>query len=172
MLDLETERQLFMDALSGTSSITAAIPNKTYSLITPEFSAGKEKEVQTIQKQLAKLKYDVPTSGSYGSKTVEAIKEFQRANDLPVTGDADPKTQEVLNKLANNLTAANTVEALLGFVTGVAPAVTELVGGTDTPEEEEVTVEVQETETNWPLILGAGAAGLLVLGSLAYAVTR
>ena len=68
---------------------------------------------QNLQRYLRQLSYDDPTispppvDGIFESATRRSLQEFQRANQLPVTGTADPLTWELLyaayrSSLANN----------------------------------------------------------------------
>ncbi len=56
---------------------------------------SKGAEVTKIQQRLKNWGYfDGPVTGNYGSLTTEAVKKFQKAHGLPVTGNADTKTLE------------------------------------------------------------------------------
>ncbi len=56
---------------------------------------SKGTEVTKIQQRLKNWGYfDGPVTGNYGSLTTEAVKKFQKAHGLPVTGNADAKTLE------------------------------------------------------------------------------
>ena len=52
--------------------------------------------VVELQERLVKLGYLSEVTGEYDSATVEAIKNFQRRNDLTVNGKANSNTQSVL----------------------------------------------------------------------------
>jgi predicted RNase H-like nuclease (RuvC/YqgF family) len=54
-------------------------------------------KVRHIQVALRNAGYDPgKVDGRMGNKTVEAIKAFQRANNLPASGKVDKKTWEIL----------------------------------------------------------------------------
>ena len=54
-------------------------------------------DVAQLQSRLASLKYyDGKTSGVYGSSVTEAVENFQKDNNLPVTGLVDAETQEAI----------------------------------------------------------------------------
>lgn len=72
-------------------------------LITPaqafeELSKGSKGDaVVELQNKLNELGYSVGTAdGDFGVKTEQAIQQFQKDHNLPVTGIADAQTQEVL----------------------------------------------------------------------------
>lgn len=53
--------------------------------------------VMSLQNRLNDLEYSVGTvDGVFGNKTKAAIEDFQSDNNLPITGIADQKTQELL----------------------------------------------------------------------------
>jgi len=65
-------------------------------------SPGKEPSIQLLQRRLRSLGYEPgPIDGLLGDATREAIKKFQRDNDLDVTG-------EITATLANALFATDT----------------------------------------------------------------
>jgi peptidoglycan hydrolase-like protein with peptidoglycan-binding domain len=56
--------------------------------------AADQAEVHQCQKRLMELGYDPgPLDGIWGKKTVAALKEFQKDNNLPITGFLDDKTK-------------------------------------------------------------------------------
>ncbi len=61
-------------------------------------SGSKGSEVKRVQEQLKKLGYYTSKPNSkFDSKTVSAVKDFQKGNDLTVNGKADKATRELLN---------------------------------------------------------------------------
>ena len=55
-------------------------------------------EVKKVQQRLKDLGYYTSVcDGNYGSKTVTAVKAFQKANGLTQTGECDTKTLKKLN---------------------------------------------------------------------------
>lgn len=69
--------------------------------------------VEEIQEMLRRLELEqngassVPTDGIYGPKTTEAVKNFQRAQGLPITGITDRNTYYRLVEAYNALLAKN-----------------------------------------------------------------
>ncbi|RQD76542.1 MAG: LysM peptidoglycan-binding domain-containing protein [Halanaerobium sp. MSAO_Bac5] len=53
-------------------------------------------EVLEVQKYLAELGYELSTDGIFGSGTEEAVKDFQRSNNLTVDGIVGRETYQVL----------------------------------------------------------------------------
>lgn len=78
----------------GLSVITAVSPNSyhvAYALTLKQGSTGQT--VRTMQQKLKKWGYYTGSvDGIYGSKTKEAVRYFQRRNNLVVDGIAGPKT--------------------------------------------------------------------------------
>jgi peptidoglycan hydrolase-like protein with peptidoglycan-binding domain len=61
-------------------------------------SGSKGSEVKRVQEQLKKLGYYTSKPNSkFDSKTVSAVKAFQKGNELTVNGKADKATRELLN---------------------------------------------------------------------------
>lgn len=84
---------IFALALFPASTNTSSLPGE----ITPTVSqyGSKGAEVTKIQQRLKNWGYfDGPVTGNYGSLTTEAVKKFQKAHGLPVTGNADAATLE------------------------------------------------------------------------------
>lgn len=62
---------------------------------------SRSSEVVEVQERLNKIKYFwAGISGYYGDKTVEAVKKFQRVNNLAVDGKVGPKTEAKLKAKA------------------------------------------------------------------------
>ena len=57
------------------------------------------RDVIEVQKYLETLSYEVSTDGIFGKKTEDAVKNFQRKNNLTVDGIAGGKTLELLKKM-------------------------------------------------------------------------
>ncbi len=58
------------------------------------FDDGQDVSIASLQTRLVELKYYYDeVSGYYGDLTASAVKQFQKNNDLDVTGIADPDTQ-------------------------------------------------------------------------------
>lgn len=57
-------------------------------------------QVYFVQTQLIKLGYDPGIAdGKFGSKTMRALRAFQRTNNLPVTGQITEETLELLRRI-------------------------------------------------------------------------
>ena len=86
-----------LNALIGIFIITAIV----FSIGIAEFQAiekgSKGSRVIIIQEWLNKLGYDCGTAdGSFGGKTEAAVKKFQEANNLDITGVVGEKTYNAL----------------------------------------------------------------------------
>ena len=78
-------------------------------------------EVIQIQKKLKQWGYyNGSIDGSYGSKTYQAIKNFQAKNGLTVDGVAGTKTLQALGISTNKTTANNNVNLLARAISGEA----------------------------------------------------
>ena len=70
----------------STPIISAADPGK-------EYPALQQKDIREVQKSLSdKGFYPGPTDGFLGPRTRTGIRQFQKSEDLPVTGRLDAKT--------------------------------------------------------------------------------
>jgi tape measure domain-containing protein len=93
--------------------------------ITKKLEIGnKGKDVKELQKALKTLDFDVKADGSFGKQTQNAVKAFQKANKLKVTGIVDEKTLAALEK------ATISANELSSSVSGLISNVTQL-GGRD-----------------------------------------
>ena len=64
----------------------------------------KAQTVMQVQQKLNKEGFDAGNAdGNWGPQTAEAVKNFQRKNDLPQTGQLD---QQTLSKLGINLSSS------------------------------------------------------------------
>ena len=82
-------------------------------------------DVTKVQKALQKLNYDIGDSGAdgiFGSATEAAIKAFQEANNLKITGIVDDATLKALNE------ANDSTNKLIGNVDDLIDGITELGG--------------------------------------------
>lgn len=50
--------------------------------------AAKTRMTRDLQTALSQAGYDVNVNGSYDVKTANAVREYQKANNMPVTGEA------------------------------------------------------------------------------------
>ena len=51
-------------------------------------------QLQEALRRQGYLKMDGPSTGYYGEKTAQAVSDFQAANGLTVSGEADGETQK------------------------------------------------------------------------------
>ena len=82
-------------------------------------------DVTKVQKALQSLNYDIGDSGAdgiFGSATESAIKAFQEANDLEITGIVDDATLKALNE------ANESTNKLKDNIDGLIDGITELGG--------------------------------------------
>jgi len=80
------------NALSATSS-SASAGSTTHTALS---KGDKGTLVVEMQEMLHELGYLSEVTGTYDDATVEAVKNFQRRNDLTADGKAGPETQKVL----------------------------------------------------------------------------
>jgi len=64
----------------------------------PMHMAMSRKKVEAIQTALAKGGESVPIDGIWGPKTTAAVRDFQKAHNLKVTGHMDRETWKALPK--------------------------------------------------------------------------
>ena len=69
-----------------------------YSASAPQAESMSTKEVQTLLNQIG---WDLAVDNSFGPKTTEAVKEFQKMYNVKVTGKVDTKTADMLKSVAN-----------------------------------------------------------------------
>ena len=75
-----------------------AVSKRDYDFTLPVKKGDSGDAVKALQVQLRDLKYFTgKTSGRFGQATYEAVREFQSANGLTVTGKADANTRAKLN---------------------------------------------------------------------------
>ena len=60
----------------------------------PSFAATTD--VKAVQSALTKAGYNVKVDGKMGKETAAALKQYQKAKGLPVTGKADAATKAKL----------------------------------------------------------------------------
>lgn len=61
-----------------------------------DVAVAQDAGVLAAQRQLRALGYSVGADGFTGARTEEAVRQFQAAAGLPVTGELDPPTRETL----------------------------------------------------------------------------
>lgn len=92
-----------------TSQVFAELPILDESYFTNLDKTQPQEEVYMLQTLLNELGYTVeedkggetvPPNGIYGAKTVAAVKEFQKENELQITGEINTETIKTLNDLS------------------------------------------------------------------------
>ena len=97
---------IFALALFPASANTTPLPGEITSTVSQYGSKGSE--VTKIQQRLKNWGYfDGPVTGNYGSLTTEAVKKFQKAHGLPVTGNADAATLEKIGLPSGTASSSN-----------------------------------------------------------------
>lgn len=71
-------------------------------LIEPAKNAAPEKSVLSAQRALQKLGYVVAPNGVYGAGTKQALAQFERDHQMPVTGALSQKTVRELTRLTGD----------------------------------------------------------------------
>ena len=124
---------------------------------TIEYKFGDENEkVTEIQAQLATLKYfDLEPTGYYGDYTEQAIKNFQLANNLVVTGIVDEETLALLyNEDAienpNPTVYEDATEATEAYTSAISSdaTISEYIGATEKNQSYADTAVELTTKTN------------------------
>lgn len=84
-------------------------------LNSPLQSGKRHKDTSKLKKDLAKIGYAVPGNGTnlYGKNTTKKVKEFQKANNLPVSGIAEENTLKKIAELVKKANKAKTVKIFI-----------------------------------------------------------
>lgn len=78
-------------------------PEKVIPLTRPTLKKGdRGDEVKELQTLLNQCGYFLDTDGAFGSKTEEAVKDFQKSAGLTVDGIVGPKTWEALDNMSED----------------------------------------------------------------------
>lgn len=86
-------------------------PEEVIPMIHPTLRKGdRGDEVKDLQTLLNKCGYILDVDGAFGSKTEEAVKDFQRQNGLTVDGIVGPKTWEALDSTDSDSAADEDIE--------------------------------------------------------------
>lgn len=110
----ELQDEVSASVTDPTETIDSTVEDNFSSADVTEYSNLQEydtgDDVLALQERLTELGYLTETyDGTYGSYTVQAVKDFQTANDLEETGTADPTTQRIL--YSSSAIAKETVQA-------------------------------------------------------------
>lgn len=86
-------------------------PEEVIPLIRPTLKKGdRGDEVKALQTLLNRLGYILDVDGAFGSKTEEAVKDFQRQNGLTVDGIVGPKTWTALDNMDSDSDADEDID--------------------------------------------------------------
>lgn len=85
-----------MSKRRGTSAVFTVLVTMMFGFcLVPRVSAHSQRDLKKVQETLHdKGFYQGPVDGIVGHQTREAIRQYQRSEDLPVTGKLDDKTAE------------------------------------------------------------------------------
>ena len=113
---------------------TFAAPLEVY------MKGNQSDEVKEIQEMLIDIGYleEGQADGIFGSKTVDAVKEFQKDNDIRVDGMVGKETLEALRAAAE--------EPVVAMVASVPPAATTEEAAEDEKKEDEEAAETEDKE--------------------------
>ena len=157
--DLLTAEQI--DALNAEN----AVKSPDFNTLRYGFSG---EDVAQLQSRLASLKYygDKP-SGTYGKSVVSAVESFQKDYNLPVTGMADPATQEAVKAQAQRETTHVGEQLILKTATISDNA---LAGVADVKTPEIIINTTEQNETGRTLLIIACVAGIALLVAVLFIV--
>jgi len=95
----QSRKGLATDGVAGKKTLTTLYADNTpyTETFTKLYVGATGSDVRTLQQKLIALEYlSGSADGVYGTKTVAAVKLYQRTNDLEVDGIAGPVTQKAL----------------------------------------------------------------------------
>lgn len=183
MFDPTKEREAFADALAGLDLDDHLGSNEAETSLgflnllggktdfTRTLSQGMSgDDVKKAQKKLKALGYPVPTSGSFGATTEGSVRNFQEAQDIPATGKIDATTWDLLMKKGSGSQGLNTFLDAFSLTQGAVSAAAPIIQGQEEPPLYEEVVE--EEGPDWLLIGGLTVGGIVLVGGLAWLVSR
>jgi peptidoglycan hydrolase-like protein with peptidoglycan-binding domain len=91
MPSAKTEAKMPMSTAQGEKAASTMMKS------TSKMSVMSNQEIKSVQEALNKDGYKLTADGMMGNHTVSAIKDFQKKNDLKVTGLPDSETLAKLN---------------------------------------------------------------------------
>lgn len=89
--DYQKAHGLKVDGIAGPKTLAKLIPASTTTTTALRYG-NKGSGVESLQTYLNKFSYKLIVDGSFGPKTLAAVKSFQKAHGLVVDGLAGPKT--------------------------------------------------------------------------------
>ncbi len=110
VVDLATWERLFLRYEESLSRESAPVPLAQFPRLSPGYALRRGDEsflVRLVQYALGELDLiyegldDVPQTGVYDEKTMEAVRGFQRRHGLPETGEVDRATWDALATVYN-----------------------------------------------------------------------
>jgi peptidoglycan hydrolase-like protein with peptidoglycan-binding domain len=134
-----------------------------------EGSSGND--VKRLQEDLNTLGYSAPVTGSFGSETTSAVKDFQRLADLPQTGTVDKATK---NAMDIDLRAGGAKTDWLTGFTSAATTVTSAVGAAGEPSTGKGKKRAPKKEgmPSWVIPVAVIGGIVVIGGGMLFAVTR
>ncbi len=91
----QRQHNLQQDGIAGAATLALIYSDEAQKYTLLEGTSGTD--VDNFQRQLKALGYLSKTTGYYGTETIEAVKAFQKENDLHVDGKAGQKTFDMIN---------------------------------------------------------------------------
>ncbi len=70
---------------------------ETQAGVNAEPVTSTSEQVESVQSTLAQEGYNITVDGVWGPRTADAVRQFQQANNLDVTGQIDAQTLSALN---------------------------------------------------------------------------
>lgn len=136
----------------------------------PTLSMGSSGgDVKSLQKDLAKLGYYAASpSGKFDEATKDGVELLQWKAGLPMTGVMDSASWAALSDLTGGSSAkvAQTAADIGAIFTGLATG----FGGSAEPAP--APVDAPEEETPWLLYGAIGLGGLILVGGVAFVLSR
>ena len=117
----------------------------------PQLGDNSE-NTKSLQEKLVALGYDLKTDGSFGPKTLEAVKTFQKANGLSGSGMLGEKTIELLSLEVESVFTGTIINNKIYEVAQKEIGVKEIAGSKHNPDilkYHATTGKYSDDETPW-----------------------
>jgi len=135
-----------------------------------EGSSGND--VKRLQEDLNTLGYSAPVTGSFGSETTSAVKDFQRLADLPQTGTVDKATK---NAMDIDLRAGGAkTDWLTGLTSGLntATSITSSIADQPSTGKGKRKIQLKGVLPSWVIPVAVIGGIVVIGGGMLFAVTR